>query len=336
MTTRPPLFTFDTYAVTDLTVSTGANLGDPIGSADAAIMGDIYLLLRTANCLKISICDSPCSGQEVADGSQIGTPGDKVTLELCHTLMAPDGSLVELLLLKLTSDDDTLRLILPLATLEPNTEYELLETEVDAAPRRFADIASVSFLGGTHLTLADGRQTPVEDLLEGDRLLTRDHGVQTIRWIGNKTVRATGSMAPVRICEGTLNVARDLRLSPHHRLFIFQRHDEIGAGRAEVMVKAGYLLNGQSVVQEKGGFIDTYTLLFDHHVIIYAEGIAVESLLVTDGTRAGLPKDIKISRSAEGRLNATTIEVTRSSFNDEPEDAVVRLTRASRGQIKPR
>lgn len=333
MPARPPQFSFDTFPVRDLTVATGANEGDAIGLMKDVVPGDYYRLARTAAPRKLAIRDGSDGGQEVADGSEVGYPGDTLALDLCHTLMAPDGSMVEMLILTVWGDSKPGRHILPLTPLQPATDYELVASEVDTAPRRFADIACVSFVAGTHLTLASGAQKPVEELAVGDRLLTRDHGPQPIRWIGQQTIRAIGALAPVRIAEGTLNVARDLILSPHHRLFIWQRKDELGAGRAEVMVKAGLLVNGGTVTREEGGFMDTFHILFDGHEIIYAEGIAVESLLVTGQTRAALPEDIAVSPAAEGGLDAAALEVEETSLKGD-EDAAAKLTRASRGKSR--
>ncbi len=330
MTKRSPQFTFPTYPVDALTVSTGANEGDPIGLLGDVVAGDYYRLSRQAAPAQLAICDGP-KGQEIADGSEIGYPGDQVALDVCHTLAAAGGAFVELIVLTVWSDAKTSRHILPLSSLEVAVDYELLASETDSAPRRFADIACVSFLGGTHLTLADGSQRLVEELQVGDRILTRDNGPQEIRWIGQQVMRATGSLAPVRITEGTLNVARDLRLSPHHRLFIWQRTDEVGTGRSEVMVKAGLLVNGDTVLREEGGHMETFHILFDSHEIIYAEGIAVESLLVTGQTRAALPDDLDITPSEADRLNAADLEVTRRALEGGG-DPAERLTRASKGQ----
>ena len=332
MTRRTAQFTFSTYPAQDLTVTTGANEKDPIGLMKDVVAGDYYRLSRQAHPANLAICDGE-SGQEVADGSDVGFPGDSVNLDLCHTLMAPDGSMVELLVLTIWSDAKMSRHILPLTPLQVAIDYELVTSETESAPRRFADIACVSFLAGTHLTMADGSQKMVEDLAPGDRVLTRDNGAQEIRWIGQQTTRAIGALAPIRIAEGTLNVARDLRLSPHHRLFIWQRNDEVGTGRAELMVKAGYLVNGQTVLREEGGHVDSYQIVFDGHEIIYAEGIAVESLLVTSQTRAALPEELDIDPSEADRLNAAEIEVSRTVL-DGSDDAAERLTRASKGLAK--
>lgn len=329
MSAHPPLFRFQTYSAQALRVSSGANMGDGIGLEDDALPGDIYRLASGFSAEKLAISDAGEGGQPcVADGSAVGQPGDALAISACHMLMGPSGEVVEVLILALNSGDAEQLHILPLSTLKPDTEYELVGTEVASAPERFADIASVSFLAGTHLTLANGKQIPVEHLSVGDVLLTRENGPQPVRWIGFQTRRAVGAAAPVRIAEGTLNTSRDLRLSPQHRLFIWQRRDELGTGRAEVMVKAELLVNGDTVVREEGGHVDSYQIVFDGHEIIYAEGIAVESLLVTGQTRALLPEDMAVTGSSEAAASAAAMEIG----DEAGEDVVERLSRASKGR----
>jgi hypothetical protein len=326
MAKHPPLLRFPTYPASALHAVQGANAGDTIGIGDAALAGDIYRL-RARTPARLSISEMGDGGQScVADGSHIGAPGDPLDILACHMLMGPSGEVAEILILSLThAGADTLH-ILPLSDLKPEKDYELIGTETASAPDRFADIASVSFLAGTHLTLAGGKQVPVERLSVGDRLLTRDHGAQPIRWIGAQTRRAIGAAAPVRLREGTLNASRDLRLAPQHRLFIWQRRDALGTGRAEVMVKAELLVNGDNVLREQGGHIDSYQIVFDAHEIIFAEGIAVESLLVTGQMRSVLPKHLHLSASPQAAASAASLEV-----NDAQADMVGRLARASRG-----
>ncbi|AHM02614.1 hypothetical protein roselon_00157 [Roseibacterium elongatum DSM 19469] len=327
---HPVLFRFDTLPARALFVQTGANEGDTIGLEEAVVPGDVYRLAARERIARLAISDTGREQPCVADGSEVGHPGDVLTIAACHLLMAPAGDLVEVLVLVLTDADGSSALhLLPLSRLLPNVEYELVGTETEDAPQRFADIASVSFLAGTHLTLANGRQIPVEDLRIGDRLLTRDNGPRPIRWIAHQTRRATGAAAPIRLIAGTLNTARDLRLSPQHRLFIWQRRDELGTGRADLMVKADLLVNGTTVLREEGGFVDSYQIVFDSHEIIYAEGIAVESMLVTGQMRALLPKDLGLSNDPDAQADAAEIEIDETKTGSD--DIVDRLTRASRG-----
>lgn len=327
-----PQFRFLTYPASALQAVAGANDGDPIGMGEAAIPGDTYRLARDAAPRTLAICDDPSSGQRVASGSTVGQPGEGLSIVECHTLMDPSGDTSEVLVLRRTDGEGANSLyLLPLSPLRPATDYDLIGSSGAMAPDRFADIVSVSFFAGTQLTLAGGAQAPVESLQPGDMVLTRDNGPRPIRWIGHQTRRATGAAAPIRITAGTLNTARDLRLSPHHRLFIWQRHDALGTGRAEVLVKAELLINGTTVVRDAGGHVDSYQILFDRREIIFAEGIAVESLLVTSDLRHRLPAGMDLGDLARGQDLDATLEIEESAL-DRERDTAAWLTRASRGQ----
>ena len=342
MPVRLPLYNFEVYPAETLRVATGANMGDPIGPGEAVVPGDTYVLSRGAAPSEVAICDAvagdPPGAQVVADGSDVGRPGALVRLLACHTLMTHGiaAGTLDMLLLRIgagaaagADTDGGGDFVLPLGPVVPQTPMDLITSESAAAPQRFADLATARFIAGTRLTLADGSQQPVEAVAAGDRLLTRDHGAQPVRWIGQQTLRADGALAPVRIRAGTLNVARDLWLSPNHRLFIYQRADRVGAGRAEIMVKAAHLVNGETVTRTAQGFVDAYQLLFDRHEIVFAEGIAVESLLVTNQIRAALPVDVDPTRST-----AAEIELARALLEGDP-DAAAKLTAASRGRATP-
>jgi hypothetical protein len=331
MTDLAPLFRFATYPAAQLRALTGANEGDAIGLDDGAIPGDTYRLARDAEARRLTICDGPGGGPVVATGTEVGRPGEALAIAACHSFMGEAGEMIEVLVLSRDGGAEGQALhLLPLAPLRPGTEYELIGTSTTTAPGRFADIASVSFFAGTHLTLAGGAQARVEDLKVGDLLLTRDHGPQPIRWIGHQTRRAVGAAAPIRIAEGTLNTARDLYLSPQHRLFIWQRRDALGTGRSEVLVKAELLLNGTTVTRAEGGHVDSYQILFDGHEIIFAEGIAVESLLVTSDVLARLPDALRLDTALQEQQSAAEFEVDEGALGDAG-DAAARLTRASRG-----
>jgi hypothetical protein len=182
--------------------------------------------------------------------------------------------------------------LLPLTALSTKVEYRLVGIDTQNARQKFAQVACVSFTRGTHITMSSGEQRLIEDLRIGDRILTRDDGIQAIRWISQTTVRAVGEFAPIRIHAGTLNNEHDLIVSPDHRLFIYQRSDKVGAGRSELLVKARHLVNGSTVTLMEGGFVDYFQLLFDSHQIIYAEGIAAETMLIDPRTKPVLPEEL--------------------------------------------
>ncbi|WP_108484691.1 Hint domain-containing protein [Oceaniglobus ichthyenteri] len=275
----------------------GANLGDPLSHADELNLGDVYMLAPQSKRPRLALTPTPTPGRmAIAADTECGWVGAALHLDSCATFMTPDGSTVEaLILVELNSDNASVAEIylFPLARLKPKIGYSLVALDKASALARFAEIACVSFTRGTRITLASGRQIAIERIGVGDAVLTRDHGPQKVRWIGQQTVRATGALAPIRITAGTLNNDNDLLVSPNHRLFIYQRHDHMKAGRAEVLVKAKHLVNDETVLRTDGGFVDYFQILFDRHEIIYAEGIAAESLMVNTRVRAALPRDVQ-------------------------------------------
>ena len=276
----------------DLRVVNGANLGDSLSFADELDLDDIYELGPRARTRRLALVMDGDGPFTIGEGSELGTPGAAVHLDSCLTLMPASGNVAEVLIFVETDAEGCVAAVyaMPLAHLVPRTGYALVGIDRTGARQRFAQAACVSFTRGTRITMATGAQVPVEALSPGDMVLTRDDGPQPLRWIGHTTMRAIGEFAPVRITAGTLNNADDLLVSPDHRLFIYQRDDTLGAGRREVLVRARHLVNGDSVRIETGGHVDYVQLLFDHHQIIYAEGIAAETMLLDPRTRPALPE----------------------------------------------
>jgi hypothetical protein len=285
------------FEAADVYVTQGVNLGDGLGELDALCPGDIYQLAPEAAPLALALAPpraGPAARQQVvAEGSGVGAPGDPVMLVAQLTLMAPDGDTATVLMLRHRGAGRAAGAVLyalPLAPLAPRTDYTLVHAGEAPEAVRLADVMCLSFLRGTQITLATGAQVPIEALAPGDRVLTRDHGAQPVRWIGRATLRARGDFAPVVIPAGAMGNAGDLCVGPHHRLFLYLRERPAGLQTAEILVQARHLVDGTRIVLREGGFADWFSLVFDRHEIIYAEGIPAESLMVTDATVARLPE----------------------------------------------
>ncbi|MAQ86283.1 MAG: hypothetical protein CMH12_24315 [Maritimibacter sp.] len=286
---------------TEFVVSNGANLGDPVAHASELILDDLYTLDPDARRLRLTLeIADQSSNFTIAAGTQVGRPGAALHLDCCATFMAPDGSIVEALILVELDRDDMIAgtFVMQLADLRPRTEYALVAVDTETARQKFAALACVSFTRGTRITMADGAQRPIEDIRPGDSVLTRDSGAQTVRWVGQQTVRASGAFAPITIAPGALNNEGPLKLSPNQRLFVYQREDTLGAGRSEVAIKAEYLVNGETVTRGNGGFVEYFQILFDAHEFIFAEGIATESLALDTRTGPALPREIRAKLTA--------------------------------------
>ena len=94
-------------------------------------------------------------------------------------------------------------------------------------------------------------------------------------------------------------------------------------------MKARHLVNGDGIRQLTGGFVDYYQMLFDHHQIVFAEGIAAESMLVDTRTRAALPEELGDLMPDHGRSDHGDLEV-RERLLDRPDLAEL-LRGSSRG-----
>lgn len=134
------------------------------------------------------------------------------------------------------------------------------------------------FVAGTLIDTPHGERQ-VERLTPGDMVLTRDHGAQEVRWVGERTVDAEGDFAPVLIRAGTYGAQRDLLVSPQHRILIRDSLSELLFGEPEVLVAAKDLVDGRRIRFLPGGRVTYVHVMFDNHEVIYSEGLASESFL---------------------------------------------------------
>ena len=267
-------------------VISGANQGDDLGPPEDMCLGDVYRLADHAVPVTLAF-GQPEGGveQPIAEGSEVGRAGDRLVCCAELRLMSSEGERVEVLVLQLEGG----YYALPLSPIAPRRDYTLLSVNAPSRALRLADMICLSFHRGTRIALASGEQVAIEALREGMRVLTRDHGPQPIRWIGRATLRAVGQFAPVVITRGTMENEGDLIVGPHHRLFLYRRERLPGLARAELLIQAQHLVDGERVYRREGGFAEYFSLVFDNHEIIYAEGIPVESLMVNEASVASLP-----------------------------------------------
>ena len=157
----------------------------------------------------------------------------------------------------------------------------------------------VCFAKGTKIRMADGA-SEIESLNVGDKIVTHDHGLQTIRWIGERRIDAARLAAfpklrPIRISAGALGAgvpSRDLIVSPQHRLVVRSKIAILMFDAQEVFVPAKHLLGlkGVSIATDLNE-VTYYHLLCDNHEIIEAEGALAETLYTgTEAMKAMTPE----------------------------------------------
>lgn len=138
------------------------------------------------------------------------------------------------------------------------------------------DTGPACFVAGTPIDTPDGPRA-VEDLQPGDLVLTRDHGAQPLRWIGQQTVRGQGPFAPICISAGMLGAERDICVSPQHRVLVTGWRAEILFGADEILVAAKSLINDGTVRRAPCPRVRYVHLLFDRHEIVTSAGLPSES-----------------------------------------------------------
>ena len=148
------------------------------------------------------------------------------------------------------------------------------------------DLPISCFTSGTLIRTATGER-PVEDIRVGDLVMTRDNGMQPVRWTGARHVTApeiaaNPALSPVRIAAGVLGPnlpARDLLVSQQHRVLVRSAIAARMFGAQELLIAARHLtqVEGIEILADSGGV--TYVhLMFDAHEILVSNGAETESL----------------------------------------------------------
>lgn len=187
------------------------------------------------------------------------------------------------------SDNDTLQLT-PDVSLDDITftassdtgAFSGSFTMLDGTLVNFSEIENIiCFTPGT-LILTEAGERPIESLKPGDKVMTRDHGAQPLRWIGASTVPGRGKFAPVRIASHVIGARRPLLVSPQHRVLFEGYECELNFGTDEVLAAATHLEDGLNVYRTPCRLVTYIHLMFDTHEVIYAEGAATESFYAGD------------------------------------------------------
>ena len=198
------------------------------------------------------------NGNDTVDGGSGGNDNDTLVLgtaphRIVNQTTDPDGNSTSGTIEYLDDDDNVIRTV-------TFTEIENI----------------ICFATGTRIATQRGN-IPVEQLRINDLVVTKDNGLQPLRWHGNRTVRGTGKFAPIQFKAGTFDNTRDFFVSPQHRMLMSGANASLYFGETQVLASAKHLVNGNNILRAKCDLITWHHLLFDRHEIIYAEGCASES-----------------------------------------------------------
>ena len=159
----------------------------------------------------------------------------------------------------------------------------------------FENIEIVCFTPGTRIATPQGERL-VETLREGDRVITRDNGIQEIRWIGQRTVtgpelRRAGHMQPILVRAGSLGndlPERDMLLSRNHRVLVANDKTAFYFDDREVLVSSKHLTGLEGVDEVNVNMVTYIHFMFDQHEVVLSDGAWTESFQPGDYSLDGL------------------------------------------------
>lgn len=161
----------------------------------------------------------------------------------------------------------------------------------------FSEIENVvpCFTPGTLIATPRG-EVPVECLRVGDKVITRDNGIQEIRWIGSRVVdrqelTAHPHLKPILIRAGALGgdlPERDMLVSPNHRMLVSNDLTTLYFEEREVLAAAKHLVNSRTIRQAETLGTSYLHFMFDHHQVVLANGAWTESFQPGDQSLRGV------------------------------------------------
>ncbi len=161
----------------------------------------------------------------------------------------------------------------------------------------FSEIETViaCFTPGCRI-LTDTGDVAVENLVPGQNVLTRDNGFQPICWMARRELtmedlRSNPSFNPVRIAKDALGEglpARDLIVSPQHRMLMIGSRAELMFGEREVLVAATHLVGQPGIVRLAPSTQSYLHFMFEGHEVVRSDGAWSESFQPGEQTFGGL------------------------------------------------
>ena len=163
----------------------------------------------------------------------------------------------------------------------------------------FTEIEEVipCFTPGTKIATPRG-EILVEDLEVGDAVITRDNGIQDVRWVGVRTMKpeefvAQPHLRPIMIRRGALGNGlpeRDMMVSPNHRVLLASDKAELLFEEREVLVAAKHLVGIEGVERSEVHKATYIHVMFDQHEVILSDGAWTESFQPGDMSLKGVDK----------------------------------------------
>jgi large repetitive protein len=167
----------------------------------------------------------------------------------------------------------------------------------DGSTMTFSEIENVipCFTPGTLIATPRG-QVPVEQLHVGDKIITRDNGIQEIAWLGQKEMPgkqliANPHLKPILIKAGALGNGlpeRDMLVSPNHRVLVASDLTQLYFEEREVLAAAKHLVGSAGIHQVDVTNTTYIHFMFERHEVVLSDGAWTESFQPGDYSLKGI------------------------------------------------
>ncbi len=167
----------------------------------------------------------------------------------------------------------------------------------DGTTMTFSEIENVipCFTPGTTIATPRGERL-VEELQVGDKIITRDNGIQEIAWVGHKAMNgkqlaANPHLKPILIKAGSLGQdlpERDMLVSPNHRVLVASEKTQLYFEEREVLAAAKHM-TGAEGIHAVNVMQTTYVhFMFERHEVVLSNGAWTESFQPGDYSLKGI------------------------------------------------
>ncbi len=151
------------------------------------------------------------------------------------------------------------------------------------------------FTPGTMIATPKG-EVPVEMLKAGDKVITRDNGIQEIRWVGQKgltgqDLRLNSHLQPVLVKAHSLGNGlpeQDMLVSPNHRLLVANDRTQLYFDEHEVLVAAKHLVGTPGIHAVNSIGVSYIHFMCERHEVVLSNGAWTESFQPGDFTLKGM------------------------------------------------
>ncbi len=139
-------------------------------------------------------------------------------------------------------------------------------------------------------------EVPVETLRVGDRVITRDNGLQPITWVGSRTLNwaqlgTETHLRPILISQGSLGSGlpeSDMLVSPNHRVLIASDQTAVRFNEPEVLVASRTLIGKRGISTVQTGRVIYIHFMLARHQVVLSNGAWTESFQPTHKALDGL------------------------------------------------